>query len=334
VTAITCDRRNHIVIAAMALLLAASSGASLLLGLRCVSPLEAWHLWNSQASPEIKLLLIDFRLPRLVMGILVGIGLSVSGAIMQALSRNDLATPGLMGVSAAGRLGVLATVAFTPGMISPWILPTTSFAGAMLAALLVLALSLHRGQVDAIRMLLVGMALSMGLAAFGDVINSFLSLQQIDFVTAWTSGSLSRATWPYIAVIAVYMVVLIPIAWLYADRLNVLSIGDEGAIGLGLLVNRNRLAWTCISVMLTAVCAAFGLTLTFLALLGPHIAKYLVGRDYRLVIPAAALAGALLVVVSDTICRVCFRVNEMPVGVVVSVLGGCYFLMLLMKEDK
>ncbi len=326
--------RTKYTLVVLAVILTVASLLSVQLGERCVSPAETARFILGRASPKIQLLIMEFRLPRLILGILVGMGLSVSGAIMQALSRNDLATPGLMGVSAAGRLGVLFAVVLTPGLISPWLLPIASFVVAMGVTLLVLTLSLNRGQLDPMRMLLIGMAMSISLAALGDVIDSFLSNQQLDFMTAWLSGTLSRATWSYILVLSGYTVVLIPLAWLYADRLNVLAIGDEGATGLGLLVNRNRLGWTFISVMLTAVCAAFGLTLTFLALLGPHIAKYLVGRDYRLVIPAAALAGAILVVVSDTICRVCFTASEMPVGVVVSVLGGCYFLMLLMKGEK
>jgi len=332
-TAVYATRPRNVLLALVAAL-AIASVLSLQLGLQCVSPGEMTSFVFGQSSAKVRLLLVDFRLPRLLMGILVGMGLSVSGAIMQALSRNDLATPGLMGVSAAGRLGVLLTVVFTPGLISPWLLPTASFVGAMGVALLVLALSLYRGQVDPMRMLLIGLALSMSLAALGDVIDSFLSFQQLDFITAWLSGSLSRASWSYISVLTGYMAVLIPLAWFHADKLNVLAIGDEGATGLGLLVNRNRLGWTFISVMLTAVCAAFGLTLTFLALLGPHIGKYLVGRDYRVAIPAAALAGAVLVVVADTLCRVLFTVNELPVGVMVSVLGGVYFLMLLMKESQ
>jgi iron complex transport system permease protein len=319
---------------ALAAGLSLASLLSIQLGQRCISPGEMAEFLVGDVPPIVQLLVVDFRLPRLLMGILVGMGLSVSGTIMQALSRNDLATPGLMGVSAAGQLGVLLAVAMAPGLISPWMLPTASFVSAMSVALLVLALSLDRGQIDPMRMLLVGMALSTSLAALNDLIDCFLSFQQMDFITAWLSGSLSRATWSSISVLAGYTAVLIPLAWLHADKLNVLAIGDEGATGLGLLVNRNRLGWTFISVMLTAVCAAFGLTLTFLALLGPHIAKYLVGRNYRVVIPAAAMSGAILVVVADTLCRVLFRVNELPVGIMVSVLGGVYFLMLLMKGPQ
>jgi iron complex transport system permease protein len=333
-TAAYATRRTQYVVITLATALALASLLSIELGERCVSPKEVATCLLAHASPKLQLLVVDFRLPRLLMGILVGMGLSVSGAIMQALSRNDLATPGLMGVSAAGRLGVLFAVVLTPGLISPWLLPVTSFVAAMSIALLVLALSLHRGQIDPTRMLLIGMAMSMSLAAAGDVLNSLLSLQQLDFITAWLSGSLSRATWSYIGVLAGYMAVLIPLSCFYANSLNVLAVGDDAATGLGLLVNRSRLGWTSVSVMLTAVCAAFGCTLTFLALLGPHIAKYLVGRDYRVVIPTAALTGAVLVVVADTLCRFCFATNELPVGVVISVLGGCYFLMLLVKDPQ
>ena len=307
---------------------------SVLLGTRLVGPGELLAFLSGRSSKEVTLLLMDFRLPRLLMGLLAGMGLSVSGAIMQALCRNDLATPGLLGISAAGRVGVVVTVALAPGMIGPWILPAISFSGAMVIALVVMALSLHRGQIDPMRMLLVGLAMSMVLGALGDVISAFLPATQFDFITAWLSGTLARATWNYTIVLAAYMAVLLPLAWMGANALNVITLGDDAATGLGLPVNRSRIGWTAVAVMLTAVCAAFGTTLTFLGLLGPHIARKTVGQNCRAVIPASALTGGLLVVVADTLCRVCFQTNELPVGVMVSVLGGIYFLMLLMRDPQ
>ena len=266
------------------------------------------------------------------MAVLVGIGLSTSGAILQGVTRNDLATPGFLGVMTGGNLAVTITVYAAKGVLGPMVLPVVSFLGAMLTVAVVFLLASERGNLSPVRLLLTGMAVSTAVGALTSVISIMLPVWAFDFLTAWLSSSLARATWMYNLALLPWIVLLFPLALLQAPRLNALNLGSELAVGLGIRVTASRYLLVALAVALASSCVAVGGSVTFLALLAPHIARRLIGLDYRRLMPTAALVGVLLLVVADLAGRTLFGLAELPAGVIVTAIGGPYFLYLLIRS--
>jgi len=281
---------------------------------------------------DVMLVWTKFRLPRIVMAVLVGMGLSVSGALLQGITRNDLATPGILGIIGGGNLAVVLAVLTAGRMLHPVALPAASFVGAALTLGLVILLSGRGAMHCPERMLLTGIAVSTALGAAISVISMFLPMMMFDYVTAWLSCSLARASWRYDLLLLPWIAVLLPLCWLYADSLNVMSLGDEVATGLGVRLVRTRFVLVLIAVGLAAPCVAVGGSVMFLGLLAPHIARRLVGTNYRYVLPVAALAGSFLLLSADVVGRIIVPLKELPAGLVVTALGGPYFLYLLARR--
>ncbi|QDU58968.1 FecCD family ABC transporter permease [Aeoliella mucimassa] len=280
-----------------------------------------------------QLVVLEMRLPRLVLSCLIGATLSVSGVLLQGLSRNELASPTTVGVNAGSGLGIMLALVLAPmtALRQPWIMPLASVGGAMLITLLVFALAYRRGSVLPSRLLLVGIAMSYGSSAA----MLLLSLR-MDFVThsrvvSWMSGSISGGNWKSIYWLAPTCLVLMVVAFSRARVLNVMSLGDYTAKGLGVGVERQRLAALTLATMMTSACAGVAGQIGFLGLAAPHLARRLVGHDHRVLLPAAALSGAFLLVLADSLGRHLFSPVEIPAGVLVGILGGSYFLYLLAK---
>jgi len=284
------------------------------------------------AGPDVTMLLAQLRLPRIVMAVLVGVGLSTAGTLLQGVTRNDLATPEFLGVMGGGSLAVTIAMCLMGGMIGPLVLPLASLAGAALTVALVFALSVDRGTLLPVRLLLTGMAVSTAASALTSVLFLLLPMSSFDFLTTWLSSSLARASWTNNLILLPWIAVLLPIALVQGARLTALSQGEEVAVGLGVRVNRSRCLLAGLAVALAASCVAIGGGVAFLGLLAPHIARRLVGCDYRRVIPTAALVGVVLLVVADLAGRSLFGSNELPAGVLVTALGGPYFLYLLIRS--
>ena len=282
-----------------------------------------------------QMILLSFRLPRVVLALLVGMGVSVSGVLMQGVLRNDLAAPGVLGVSAGGNLGVV--VALLIGglqLASPWIVPGMSILGGLAALLLVCLLAADGDVTSPTKLLLMGVAVSAACGALTLILSLILSLnldrQVYAYAVAWMSGSLGKADWNYVLVLAVWLAVLVPVAWCTAPMMNVLRLGDDTAMGLGLSVRQWRMLLLGLAVVLSAVSMAVAGSIVFLGLVAPHIARRLVGPNHITLIPIAALVGMLLLLLADTIGRTILAPEEIPAGVLVGILGGVYFLYLLM----
>lgn len=273
-------------------------------------------------------ILQNIRLPRTIVAALVGINLALSGAILQAIMKNPLADPHIIGISSgAGLLGIL--VMLTMPAYSYLVTPV-AFLGAMGAAMLIYILAWKNG-IRPIRIILAGVAVSAFLSAFISALMILYS-DRVHSALMWMVGGLSARSWPHVAMLWPYTLVGGILALFAARHLNILQLGDEMARGLGLPVERTRLMLTAVAALLAASAVSVVGLLGFVGLIVPHAARLMIGSDYRCLLPASAILGAATLMYSDTFARMAFAPVELPVGIIMAVLGAPFFLFLLRRE--
>lgn len=270
----------------------------------------------------------NIRLPRAITGAFVGANLALSGAMLQAVMRNPLADPHIIGVSAgAGIMGILVLIVF-PSYI--YMMTPAAFCGAMAAAVLVYILAWKQG-IKPVRIILAGVAVSAFLGAGISGILIFYS-DRVHGALMWMVGGLSARSWDDVTVIVPYACIGFVLSMVCARSLNVLALGDDMARGLGLSVERTRIVLTAVAALLAASAVSVAGLLGFVGLIVPHMARLLMGTDYRFLIPGSALLGAAIVTFSDTLARVLLAPAELPVGIIMAFLGAPFFLFLLRRE--
>lgn len=270
----------------------------------------------------------ELRLSRVLLAILAGAGLGLSGALTQAVVRNPLASPDLIGVTAGAGLAATALMLIWPGIAFSWLIPA-AIIGALLAVLLILALA-GRGALNPSRLVLVGVALSSWLAALTDWL-LVSHPQKINAALVWLTGSLWGRGWDHVWVLLPWLLVLVPLALMLSLRLDLLALGDEAAEGLGANVQRSRLLALLLAVAMAAVSVAVCGAISFVGLVAPHLARMLVGGAHHRLLPVAAMVGALLVLVADIAARTLLAPIELPAGVLTALIGAPYFLFLLTR---
>jgi iron complex transport system permease protein len=325
--------RPELVVLALFGLIALTFLLSLNLGFIRIAPLDVIRTFVGQGTPQQELVLFQFRMPRLVLALLVGMGLALSGAILQGVSQNGLADPGILGINAGAGLGVVALLLFysSPGAASPFILPVTALVGGIAAAALIYMLAYKDGAVTPSRLLLVGIAVNAGIAAAMLVLSMRMDRQLYSYAVVWLSGTIAGKDWKSVLALLPWTLVLVPLVMVKARLLNVLSLGDQLATGLGAAVERARLILIGVAVALAASAVAVSGGIGFVGLVAPHLARRLVGPNHRVMLPVTLLSGALLVLVADTLARNLLSPVELPVGLVVSAIGAPYFLYLLAR---
>ncbi|WP_366078509.1 iron ABC transporter permease [Phascolarctobacterium sp.] len=270
----------------------------------------------------------NIRMPRTIVGALVGVNLALSGAILQAVMRNPLADPHIIGISSgAGLAGVVIMILF-PAM--EYLITPVAFIGAMLAAVCIYILAWKNG-IKPVRIILAGVAVSAFLSAGISGLMIFYS-DRVHGALMWMVGGLAARSWPHVHIILPYAVIGLLLALASAAYLNILQLGDEMARGLGVNVEITRIAMTAIAALLAASAVSVVGLLGFVGLVVPHAARLLIGSDYRLLLPASALLGIAIVTLSDTFARVIFAPIELPVGIIMAFLGAPFFLFLLRRE--
>lgn len=327
--------RYTIVLTVLGLLIVTAFIISMNTGYMRLTPIEVLKTLFGAGTPKQELVLFEFRLPRIVISVLVGAGLAVSGCILQGVSRNALADPGILGINAGAGLAVVLFVTFMRkiGVTSVFMLPFMSLVGAGLTAALIFSLAYRRHQgIMPIRLILVGIAVAAGISSAMIVLTIKLDPQQYQFVQVWLAGSVWGTTWKYVGALLPWIVVLLPYVFLKSRIFNVLQLGDHAALGLGTPVERERIKMLSAAVALAASCVAVGGGIGFVGLIGPHLARRLVGPSYQVLLPASALAGGLLLLVADTLGRWVMQPSEIPTGIVVAIIGAPYFLYLLAKS--
>ncbi len=283
-------------------------------------------LFTDDGSTE-RSIIWTIRLPRMILAALVGINLALAGCILQGVMHNPLADPSIIGISSgAGLFGIFILV------IMPQfqqLVPIAAFAGALLAAGIIYILA-WKGGIQPTRIVLAGVAVSALFSAGISGTLVFFS-DRVHGALTFMNGSLSARSWPEVITILPYTVFGIILAVLNSQKLNILILGDDTARGLGLHVERVRLGLTALAALLAASAVSVVGLLGFVGLIVPHSIRLLLGNNYKIMFPATALLGAALVMFSDTLARTIFSPTEIPVGIVMAIIGVPFFLYLLRR---
>ena len=284
-------------------------------------------LWNPTAQTADQIVW-NLRLPRALTGAMVGSNLAVAGAILQAVMRNPLADPHIIGISAGAGITGIAVLVLFPAMT--YLMTPVAFLGAMAAAGAIYALAWKNG-IKPVRIILAGVAVSAFLSAGISGILVFYS-DRVHGALLWMVGGFSAASWNEAAVVAPYWCAGLLLALLGAYYLNVLQLGDDMARALGLNIELARVLLTAVAALLAASSVSVAGLLGFVGLVVPHMVRLLVGTNYSYIIPGSALLGMAVVTLSDTLARVLFAPVELPAGLIMAFIGAPFFLFLLRKE--
>jgi len=311
---------------------AAAAVAALTLGELALSPLEVVRALVGAGDRVSTFTVNELRLPRIVAALTIGVGLGVAGAVLQGLTRNPLAAPEIIGVTAGANVALVIAVFVLPGL--PYAArPFVTIVGAF-ATMVAVYLLAWRGGSSPIRLILVG----IGITLVGQSIVAGRLAQHPGFrlvgVIATLAGSVYARGWSDILPVAIWLIVLIPVVFALARQLDVMQLGDDAAGNLGLHVERTRLVLLLASVAIAAACVAIAGPVGFVGLLAPHIARMLVGNSHVGVLLTSALPGGLMVIRADTLGRTVFAPIQVPVGVVTAIVGVPYFLYLLVRSQS
>ncbi len=277
--------------------------------------------------------IVDIRLPRVVLAALAGAALAGAGVLYQALFRNPLADPYILGISSGAGLGATLALVATAGATGLRVgaVPAAAFVGAGLTVILVERLATGRSRLDATSLLLAGVAVSYTLAAITSFILVF-ARQSMASVVFWMMGGLTSASWAYVVAIGPMVVAGAAFPLLFTRELNIMLLGDERAAELGVSVERfKRIALAVGSLLVAAAVSVSGL-IGFVGLMTPHMVRLALGPDHRLLMPASLLAGASALVFADAVARTALAPVEIPVGIVTAVVGGPFFVWLLLRR--
>ncbi|WHY67538.1 iron ABC transporter permease [Neobacillus sp. SuZ13] len=309
---------------------------SLNLGVVRIAPIDVFKTLIGQGTARDQLVLVDFRLPRMVLALLIGAGLAVSGAILQGVTKNELADPGILGINTGAGFMVILFIYFFQGSMNSvstfgiFLMPLFALIGAVIAAFLIYVLAWKKG-IDPVRLILVGIGVNSG---FGAAIVIFqLKMNPQDFMQAavWLSGDIWGTNWRFVAILAPLILLLIPFALYKAHILNIMNLGDQVATGLGIYVEKERRILLLAAVALAGFSVAAGGGIAFLGLVAPHIAKRLIGPKHQLFLPLTAVLGSFVLLLADTIGKNLLAPTQIPVGIVVAIFSAPYFIFLLMK---
>lgn len=294
-----------------------------------------------EVAPQYEAVIQIVRLPRVILGILVGAGLGISGAAVQGIFRNPLAEPGLIGISAGASLMAVAIIALEIGLLSGlsnllgyYLLAFGAFAGAGLAAMLVYQISRTDGRPNVATMLLAGIAINALAGSLTGLITYLANEQQLRNITFWMLGSLGGATWETVLAVLPFVVIPVLVLPLMGKALNAFALGEAQADHLGLKINRVKRNVVILATMAVGASVAVSGIIGFVGLLVPHTIRLFIGVDNKYVLPASALLGALILTLADMIARTIVSPVELPIGVITALLGTPLFLYILIKDKK
>ncbi|MEK4534674.1 iron ABC transporter permease [Peribacillus sp. FSL K6-1552] len=288
-----------------------------------------------QGTFKEEFILFSVRLPRIIITLLAGMALALSGAILQGITRNDLADPGIIGINSGAGVAIAVFFLFFPIDTGSFVymIPLVAFIGALLTACLIYVLSYkRRGGLEPVRLVLIGVGFSMALSGMMIVLISSAERSKVDFISKWLAGNIWGTDWPFIWAILPWLVILIPFTLYKANRLNLLGLSEPVAIGVGVSIEKERIVLLITAVALAAAAVSVTGGIAFIGLMAPHIAKSLVGPRNQLFIPIAILIGGWLLLLADTIGRNIVEPEGIPAGIMVALIGGPYFMYLLLKK--
>ncbi|AHG82558.1 Hemin transport system permease protein hmuU [Bibersteinia trehalosi USDA-ARS-USMARC-188] len=285
---------------------------------------STWQIW------------LNIRLPRILLAVVVGLALAVSGALFQGLFHNPMADPALIGVNSGASLAVALSILLPNLLPQAWLIYGTmliAFLGSLTVSTLIYALS-YRAHASMQKLLLAGIAVNALCFALVGMLTYISNDQQLRQFTLWTMGSLGQAQWQPLIAASLVILPLAAYSFTLAKQLNLLQLGDEEAHYLGLDVINLKKRLIFLGALLVGAAVAVSGAIGFIGLLIPHLIRFKFGADHRWVLPASAIAGAILLLVADTLARTAFAPAELPVGMLTSFLGAPYFLWLVIKYKE
>ena len=300
-------------------------GLSIRLGTYTLSFEEIWAAF--QPDDKNYFTLMEYRLPRAVLAILLGAALAISGVLVQSVVRNPLASPDILGINNAAGLIAVSVLMFLPNLAFYW-MPIFAFLGGVLSFVILWIVCGFNFR--PIKMAIIGVALSALWAA----ISHYLMLTnpvEINTAMLWLTGSLWGRSWSYLNVVLPWLVVLLPLPFIFCRDLDTLGLGENKASTLGVTVNKVQISVLVLAVALSTTAVAICGPIAFLGLVAPHLARRLVGGRHRTLLPAALIIGALLLQLSDILARVIDPPTELPAGILTAIIGAPYFFYLLMR---
>lgn len=329
-------KKKFTILLILSVILVISVIASVSLGNINISLLEIISIFNTTDDVTRKIIL-DIRLPRVLNSVVIGFALSASGIVLQSLLRNNLAEPGLLGISAGAGFGAIMIFVF--GISSAfWLVTPFAFTTAILTTMMIFVIakglnSKHTNFISSNKIILAGLAIN----AFLGSVNGFLLLQSgenVRQILYWLNGSLSGRGWEEFNIVVIPIMAALIFSVLISKELNVMNMGEEFAVSLGVNLKRMQTVSITIASVLAACAVSVAGIITFVGLIVPNIAKLIIGSDYRFTIPCSILLGGIFMVVSDTLARMVLAPSEIPVGVVTSFVGAPIFIWLIYKRDK
>ncbi|WP_078410974.1 FecCD family ABC transporter permease [Priestia abyssalis] len=288
-----------------------------------------------QGTFKEEFVLFSIRLPRMIITLLAGMALALSGAILQGITRNDLADPGIIGINSGAGVAVAIFFLFFPIDAGSFVylLPLVAFVGALLTACLLYVFSYNKNTgLQPVKLVLVGVGFAMAFSGLMIVLISSAERAKVDFIAKWLNGNIWGTDWPFIWAILPWLIILIPFTLYKANRLNLLGVSEPVAIGVGVSIEKERIVLMLTAVALAAAAVSVTGGITFIGLIAPHIAKALVGPRNQLFIPIAILLGGWLLLLADTIGRNVASPDGIPAGIMVALIGAPYFVYLLLKK--
>lgn len=272
----------------------------------------------------------DIRIPRVIMGVLVGANLAVAGVLLQGVMGNPLADPGITGISSGASVVVMLVMLYFPGASAS--IPFYGFIGSMLACMVIYLLAWNNG-ISAIRIILAGVAVNAILGGVSSMI-SILNSENLTGVLSWLNGNLGKKSWSEVRMLAIYTVIGLALTFPLSKSCNLLALGDKNAKSLGYNPNVLRILISVVAVFLAGISTAYVGVIGFIGLVVPHISRMIMGTDHKVLIPFSALLGSTLLLLADTLGRTITAPYEIPVGIVTTIIGGPFFLYLLRKDQK
>ncbi len=279
--------------------------------------------------------LYSLRLPRLLITVMAGMALALSGAILQGITRNELADPGIFGINTGAGVAVALFFLYFPTDVGSFIylLPIAAFFGALVTATAIYLFSYDRVQgLQPIRLILTGVGFSMALSGIMVILISSTRREKVDFIAKWLAGNIWGTDWIFVYSLLPWLLVLIPLTFYKANKLNLLALNEPVAIGVGVAIEKERIQLLLTAVALAAAAVSVTGGISFIGLMAPHIARALVGPRHQFFLPIALLLGGWLLAFADTIGRNIAGPDGVPAGIVVALIGAPYFIYLLLKK--
>ncbi|WP_221796364.1 FecCD family ABC transporter permease [Oceanobacter mangrovi] len=304
---------------------------SAIAGLLQAQPLDGANDW----------IIRELRLPRVLLALLIGAGLAVAGVLTQGVFRNPLADPGLIGVASGAALAAVAVIVLSDSWLLHWAsltgplaLPLAAFAGGLLVTWLMYRLGTWRGETQVAMLLLAGVAINVLTGAATGVLTYLADDQQLRSMTFWSMGSLAWGRWPEVAALSGLILLPLLLCLRYGRALNAMLLGEQVAGHLGLDVQACKRWLLAAAALMVGAGVAVAGVIGFIGLVVPHLLRLLVGPDHRLLLPMSALAGGLLLLLADTLARNLIAPQDLPVGLLMALIGGPLFLSMLLHQVR